>query len=70
MTTQTAPPIRVLEAQYIQGTKQIMHRVQLGLGPGRDPVILWMTLEEWRHWCEVPPDRIPALAQLRQELIG
>jgi hypothetical protein len=72
MNDQTIPLVRVLEAQFIQGTKQIMHRVQLWLGHGKDPLIVWMTIEEWRQWCVIAhgrPDRIPVLAGLRQGMV-
>lgn len=70
MNTLYVPPMRVLEAQFIHGTKQIMHRVQLWLGYGQEPIIVWMSIEEWRQWCKLPADRVPHLAKLRQELIG
>lgn len=65
--------VRVLEAQYIKGSNQIMHRVQLWLGPGRDPLIEWMPIEEWRYWVRLPRDKAIRLANLRlavSQLLG
>ena len=73
MTTPYIPPVRVLEAQYINGTKDIMHRVQLWLGEGEDPLVVWMSIVEWRKWCTIAhnrPERVPELARIRQGMLA
>ena len=69
------PAVRVLGSYYVQGSvsKQIMCRVQLWLGPGRDPLIEWMPIEEWRYWARLPRDKAIRLANLRlavSQLLG
>jgi hypothetical protein len=54
MSHPTIPPIRVLKAAYIQGTKQVMHLTQFDEGPGREPYICWITIENWRDLVGMP----------------
>lgn len=62
------PPVRVLEAQYIKGSQQIMYRVQLSLGDCQDPLIIWMPIEEWRCWKELPDDKAIQMAHMRLQV--
>lgn len=68
MSKINVPPVRVLEAQYIKGSQQIMHRVQLSLGDGQDPLIIWMPIEEWRCWKELPSDKAIQMAHMRLQM--
>ena len=43
------PVVRVLDARFIEGTKNIEHLVEQQQCEGQEPAIEWMPIEQWRE---------------------